>query len=423
MTIIDIYKIAFNILLSYWWIAAPIVLFLILKRLWLNHKRTEFIKDLKWVVLEIRIPRNVVKTPKAMEQFFSGLHVSKKDPDFKEKYFKGMIPTWHSVEIVGKGGNIHFYVRTQEKFRNLVESQIYAQYPQAEISEVPDYMPEMPKGIPNKDYDSLVSELILTKPDAYPIRTYPYFFEEREAEERTDPIAGLFEFLNTLNPGENVWIHILINPTGDEWKEEGEKEVSKILGKEVKKSKKGGLIMQETHGWASAIGDGIKELFFGPSSSSKEAESVQEAKEYLTPGQKEVVSAIEKNISKLGYKTVIRFTYWAPKDIFSKDRISSVAGFFAQFNTQNLNGFKPSKAITTKFKLFKKRREASQQRYLTSMFRKRKFPFSKISTRGFVLNTEELATIFHIPTKQVELEKVGKLEAKKSGPPPELPTE
>ena len=418
--ILNIYK----VVLSYWWIATPVVLFFILRAIWLNHIRTEFIKSLKWTVLEIKIPREVVKTPKAMEQFFTGIHATRKKLKFKDKYINGEVPVWHSLEIVGKNGSIHFFIRTQEKFRNVIESQIYAQYPQAEISEIEDYINEIPPNIPNKDFDASVTEVILTKEDAYPIRTYPVFFEEKEAEERSDPIAGLFEFLNSLDLREHVGIQILISPAGDEWKDKGEELVGGLIGKKVKSSKRGGLVIEEAVGWINAFINGFTEFFFGGGGETKvEEKRVDTVMEYLSPGKKQVVEAIEKNIAKLGFQTIIRFIYWAPKDIFSKDKITSIASFFTQFNTQNLNGFKPNRKMARKFKIFKKSRETNQTRLLLWLYKKRKFPFKTFSSRGFVFNTEELATVFHIPSRFVDVERMAKIEAKKGGPPTGLPIE
>ena len=417
--ILHIYKI---VLLGYWWILLPLALFFILRMVWLNYIRSEYLKSLKWVILEINFPREAIKSPKAMEQIFSGLHAVERTLKFKDKYLKGEFPTWFSIEIVGDGGMIHIFIRTPDKYRNLVESQIYAQYPEAEILEAEDYVNKLPIGIPNKDYDIWGTELILIQPDAYPIRTYPFFFQEKEIEERTDPIAGLFEFLSSLNPEEHAWLQILVSPTGDDWKKEGEKLVGKILGKEVKSSPKGLLIIQETRGWADALVNGIKEFFLGPSTKSEEEKKVESVAAYLSPGQKEVVSAIEANIAKLGLRTMIRELYWAHKDIFSKDKTAAIGGFFKQFNTQNLNGFKPNKMVTPgRGIIFKKRREPGQKRYLVRLYKNRQFLFHK-PKRGFVFNTEELATIFHIPLKYVKVERIPRIEAKKGGPPSKLPT-
>lgn len=417
--ILNIYK----IVLGYWWIILPVVLFFILRKIWLDYICTKFINEIKWTLLEIKFPQETVKSPKAMEQFFNGLHAVQKKLKFKDKYIKGESPSWFSVEIIGREGKIHIFIRTQDKFRNLVESQIYAQYPDAEISETEDYITALPKDIPNQEYDVWGTELLLTQPDAYPIRTYPVFFEEREIEERTDPIAGLFEFLSSLNPQEHAWIQILISPTDDKWKDEGEKLVEELIGKKVKRTKKG-LILEEAKSFASAFGGGIRDFFFGSGGEPEKKQELESLMAHLTPGQRDVVLAIEKNIAKLGFKTIIRELYWTKKDEFSKDKVAAVGGFFKQFNTQNLNGFMPNKKVSPGWaKVFKKRREPAQKRFFVDMYKNRYFPFASFSKRGFVFNTEELATIFHIPIKFVKVERMPRIEAKKGGPPTELPTE
>jgi hypothetical protein len=379
--------------------------------------------SLQWIILEVRFPREVAKTPKAMEQFFAGLHAAQKDLKKKDRYLKGELSAWFSIEVLGHGGEIHFFIRTESKYRNLIESHLYAQYPQVEILEVEDYIGSIPSGTPTKDFDAWGTELILNKPDAYPIRTYPIFFEDKEAEERTDPIAGLFEFLSSLNPNESIGIHILISPTGDDWQKDGEKLVGKLIGREVKSDKKKGLIIiEESKSWISALANGILE-FFGLGGGGKiEEKKVENVTPYLSPGQKEVVASIEKNIAKIGFKTMIRFLYWAPKDIFDKNKPTVAAGFFRQFNTQNLNGFTTNKKTTPgRGKIFKRRREVGQRRFFVGIFKKRYFPGHKIKTRGFIFNIEELATIFHIPGTFVEAEKLSKIGAKKGSPPSELP--
>jgi len=421
------FRTALNIVIEYWWVVAPVALFFIFRALWLDYVRTKYINSLKWTILEIKIPKEVIKTPKAMEQIFAGLHGTERTSNFVEKWFKGEVPTWFSLEIIGERGTVHFLLRTQENFRNLVEAQIYAQYPDAEISEVEDYTTVLPPNIPSDNYDVWGTELVLTKEDAYPIRTYPYFFEETKEEERIDPLSSLSEIFNHLNPEEHIWIQVLVSPIKNGWKEEGERIVEKLIGKKVKSTSRG-IVLEEAHSWLEAIKESLHELFFGPSGGSPpkkeepKKESIESLMLYLTPGQKEVVSAIEKNISKLGFKTLIRFIYWAKSDVFSKSNVAAVIGAFKQFNTQNLNGFKPNGKISPSIDYFlKNRREFYRKVKVLNNYKKRYFPHRGFKGRGFIFNTEELATIYHIPGKIVEAPIMPRIEAKKGGPPPGLP--
>lgn len=424
----EAFKLALKTFLEYWWILTPVALFFIFRGLFLDYVQTKYLKSINWVLLEIKIPKEVVKTPKAMEQVFAGLHGTESSPNFAEKWFKGEVPDWFSLEIIGKGGQVHFFIRTPENYRNLVEAQIYAQYPDAEISEVEDYITALPKKIPSEEYDIWGTELILSKEDGYPIRTYPDFFEEAKEEERIDPLASLSETLSYLRADEHIWIQILISATDDKWKEDGERLVEKLIGKKVKPTPKG-LILEEAYGWFDAARLTLSDLFFGPSkapeySKKREEKSVENLMLYLTPGQREVVSAIEKNISKIGFNTLIRFIYWTKSDMFSSANKAAVIGAFKQFNTQNLNGFKTNSKISPSLDYwFVKRREFYRKIRVLSNYKKRYFPHRGFSKRGFVLNTEELATIYHIPGKIVEAPTMPRIEAKKGGPPSGLPIE
>ena len=422
-------KTGLEIVLGYWWIIAPVALFFILRELWLDYVQMKFTGSIKWTLLEIKIPREVQKTPKAMEQVFAGLHGIHKNPNFVERWFEGKIQEWVSLEIIGKGGDIHFLIRTPEKFRNLVEAQFYAQYPDAEITEVEDYTAAIPSNIPSKDYELWGTELILTKNDAYPIRTYPYFFDEAKEEERIDPLASLSEVLSYLSPEEHIWIQILVRPAGEKWKDDGEKLVEKLIGKKVSVTKKG-MVLEEANSWLEVAKESLHEFLFGGTSidasktKDKKDQTLESLMLYLSPGQRDAVTAIEKNIAKLGLETIIRFVYWAKSDIFSKANTAAVIGAFKQFNTQDLNGFKPNGKIKPSIDyFFKKRREFYRKVSLLNNYKKRYFPQRSFSKRGFVFNTEELASIYHIPGKIVEAEAMPRIQAKKGGPPSGLPTE
>ena len=95
--------------------------------------------------------------------------------DLAEKYYKGHYQRWFSFEIVSIDGYIQFIIRTEKKFRDLVESAIYAQYPEAEITEVDDYTKGFPDTFPNDTHDLWGTEWTLVEDNEYPIRTYQDF--------------------------------------------------------------------------------------------------------------------------------------------------------------------------------------------------------------------------------------------------------
>lgn len=426
-------------------VAVGAILVLALHRIfveaWLFYKRSESKKDIKWALFEIRIPREVGKTPRAMEQFLMSVHGLRNAPgDFLETYVEGEVTLWWSLEIISLGGEIHFYIRTPENRKKMIESAFYAQYPTVDIIEVKDYMDDFPKEtkeIYKKDYNLFGSELILRKEDVYPITTYERFFEKSEApkEELTiDPISALIEVLSGINKEENVFIQILLQPAGDEWQKQGKKVIDKLMGKEEKKEKKSGV--------SDELGLWVRNFMKAPAvlpEWGKKEEKKEEKKKDLTMGEKTVVEALEGSISKPGFNSLIRFIYYAPKSIFSVNFARrGLLGAFNQYASPQLNSFRGNSAVETRARwidfphiLIPQRVEAKRQRMLYN-YRERKLPeeswWGKFFTsdifnfnfksKTYILNTAEAATLFHIPGEQVlTAPHIKKMESKKMGPP------
>jgi hypothetical protein len=113
--------------------------------LWHHYRQENFIMNIKWVLLEIQVPRDVIKSPAAMELIFSNALYHKSLKGFWEEYMIGAPWLWFSLEIVSIDGKVHFFIRTPTRIRDLVETQIYAQYPQAKVVEVEDYVYNIPQ--------------------------------------------------------------------------------------------------------------------------------------------------------------------------------------------------------------------------------------------------------------------------------------
>lgn len=396
-------------LINFWWIYLPVILLLALIEAFQAYARAKYAAGLKWVLLELRIPSNPGKSPKAMEQMFTAIHGILGIPiRWKDRFWKGKIPDWFSFEIVGIGGGIHFYVRTPEQYRKLVESQIYAQYPDTEINEVDDYVLRLPSVLPGPEYDIWGAEIILNKPDAFPIRTYPEF-EERgggpDDPKRIDPLASLAEVLSSLDSGESIGLQILIRPTGEGWVKRGQAEIDKIMGKTPK--------AKEDY-MSKAIWEIDK---FIPGRVDPVKEEKKEDKPQTTSAKQDVIKAIEQGFTKLGFETGIRFIYVAPREKFHRPHVSGVVGALKQFSSQSLNGFKVDWGTAPLGKWpFKKQQEFSKKVFMLNKFKNRTF-----ASKFFVLNTEELATVFHFPDIGVRTPLLPRVETKKGEAPAELP--
>lgn len=419
-----------QVFLSVWWVAVPLALFFIFRDFWLFYVRTKFVSKIKWKLFEIKVPKEILKSVKSMEQIFAGMYsmYSYGINGFLPKYVDGKVDTWCSWEMVGYAGGVHFYVYAPADKQSLIEAVVYAQYPEAEISEVEDYTNLLPSILPSETYDVWGMELALAKENYLPIKTYPFF--ESDIEEKTiDPLAAISETMSKLKEGEVIWIQILISPTGavtgNNWKKEGEEKIDEIVGRGKKGKEKG---------WFYEVNLFAKNLILAPTeypiwNGEKKSE---EKMKVLSPDEQELVKAIYGKISKPGFETIIRFVYIDRRDSFTAANIAAVNGSFHQFNTQNFNAFKPNYMITVfdsylarLISRYKQFRVNYKKRRIFDYYKQRRFGgYNKTKEGKFpIFNIEELATIYHFPAAPVKAPRLRQVEAKKGGPPAGLPIE
>lgn len=412
----------FGAMLDVWFLVFPFVLFFLFKLLWMKYIRRKYQHSTKWMLLEIIPPREIEKSPKLMESIFAGMAGVIKSLNPIETYIQGMLPDYFSLEMVGSEGSVHFYIRTLVNYRNLLEAHFYAQYPDVEIIEVPDYVDAIPVTIPNKDWDLWGTEFEFVKPDVFPIRTYPYFDEDVTGK-MIDPLAGLTEVMSKTGPGQHLWLQYLINPRGDEqkWvKEYGKKIVDELTGKTPEE--KIGVLRRIGHDFFEIGANLHKGLlaqeieYVGLESEKKELGPLEFR---LTPGEKDVLKAVESNMSKQQFQTKMRFIYVGRREGFDKSFVSSFIGGIKQFNDMSLNSFKPNNDTKTSvYSLFAKERLRFRQRLIHMHYRDRDWDDGDDT---FYLSTEELATVFHLPDMAVMTPTMARVSAKRGGAPANLP--
>lgn len=384
-----------------WWIVLPLAAFFIFRDFLRHYLAFKLAAGNDWRLLEVKVSRTIAKSPKAMEQIFSALHIVK----IKEG---GAI----SCELVGGAGESHFYFRISKEFRNLVESSIYAQFPDAEITEIPeenDYLKTSPASLPDKTFDVFGCELLFGKPDAYPLRTYPQF-EEKDEELRIDPIAALMETMSKLKSDEKMWVQIVIQPAGKAWKKAGEEVVNELMGKKE--------VKQKTPLFGISAKEALLAPIEHPSLEVKKEESRDKKSEQLSPGKRSVLEAVEEKLSKLGFTATIRICYIDSRENFSRSNVVAMLGAFRQFNTENLNALEVDRKTLPilEYALFKKWRIEWRKRLLYERCKA-----VAVRTKAPVLNTEELATLYHFPSSVVLAPSLARVEAKKGGAPANLP--
>ncbi|MDD3487393.1 MAG: hypothetical protein PHF35_03390 [Candidatus Moranbacteria bacterium] len=402
-----------------WWWAGPIVLFWLFKMLWRKYSLGRHLATLKYTVLEIKPPRNIERSPRTMEQVFAALHGVWSTPNLIDKYIKGRwIQAAISFEIQGVDGEMHFLVRCETKFRNFIESLIYSQYPEAEIQEVEDYTLSVPKNVPNPEWDLWGVDFKLAKDDAYPIRTYKYF-QEDVTKGMIDPLAELADVIAGLPPGQQIWLQWVVTPEPDkDWQGSVKKLAAKLAGKEAK-PEPFFLIKIFNEIWE------IITSAFGYIS-SHEIEFAQDAKKEeqplmfkLTPGEQQVLKAVEESITKKGYRTKMRFIYVGRRDGFDRSFLSGVNGAMQQFNDMMLNSLAHENQTKTfaNYLMVESRMKQAQRKIFT------RYLDRDFDGPTFILNSEELATLYHMPDMSVMSPSIARVEAKKGGAPLNLPVE
>lgn len=390
---------------------APITLFAIWWSSWRKYSRANFIAGQKPILLEIKIPRQILKTPRAMELVLTGLNVGPGETTFIDRLYLGKVRPWWSLEIVSIEGKIHFYIWTWERLREFTESQFYAQYPDLEIHEVEDYAAGL-KYVPGKNV-VWGMEYKLSKPDAYPIKTYIDLELDQnphKQEQIIDPLTGVFEKLSSLGPGEQMWIQIIIRqnkgaPTGRglfrnpiSWKDEAKEEIENIYKASIPQN------IDPTTG-----------------------ELTEGSYPQLKPGEVTMIKALERSIEKAGFDAGIRSVYITRPDSFKGHKISPLlVNLFNSFASGYLNKFSPSDTwhviLDYPWQDFKDIRATRFSHRVIDAYRRRSLFHPPYERPRFVLTAEELATIFHFPTEENRAPGIERLSSTKGEAPSNLPT-
>ncbi len=355
-------------------------------------------------LLEIKIPPDIVKSPAGMEVFFQVMHLPFVG-SLADVYLGGRVRAWFSAELVSEGGRVHFYIWLHKNARKAVETQLYSQYSNIEIHEVPDY--SLPIQYDTDKYTfGVLSHMILTKPDVYPIKTYIDYGLDKDPKEeyKNDPIGPVIEYLGSLKPGEHAWIQIIVQS-------------------HTKEGLKYGRLFQRPD-WKKAAGDEIKKIY-------SEAKFKGGGEDKVTPlhmseAQKDSIKAIERSIEKLAFDTMIRVAYFAEKDVYNAANIGGLLGSFKQFSSQTLNGFKPS-GYNFEYPWQDPLgiRKTKGYRWMLEAYKRRAIfnePFDSFHDKPFILTTEELATLFHFPSSiAVATPNLERIPSKKAQAPANLP--
>lgn len=384
-----------------------VVLYLVIKVAWLWQKlvkQVEFVKNEPHLFLAVDVPRENEQSFKAAEQLFSVLWGVYGPGTKWEQAWQGKVQLGFSFELVSLEGVVQYIVRVPVKYRDVVESAIYAQYPEAEIAEVKDYMEMIPLDAwqPTSPFKLWGTQGVFNKHNAYPIKTYPYYEHLVSEQKIVDPLAPMLEAMSCLGRGELLAMQILIRPVPDKWAVSADKIIKKMLGEKIviKQNigdKAIGGILKGLSGAGNVVLSG------GEAGPVKKEDNKKERNllDQLTPGTREALEGIERKMSKSCFEVKFRHLYVARKESYKKPH--GVAGFWGamrSFAGGNINALRPGKVTTTEAEyLFAKKRLTKRRRGILNSFRTRNY-FT--GTTWLVMCTEELASLWHFPLISVK---------------------
>lgn len=395
----------------YW---GPFFLGFIFWHEWVHYIQAKWRANIKWVLLEVKLPKEIHKTPVAMEIALGALYQTGNEGTWYDRSILGKQRDWFSLEMVSFEGNVKFFIRTSYRNKNVIEAQLYAQYPDIEIYEVPDYTRYVDYKTSGGEYEMISEEFKLDKPDPYPIKTYVDFGLDKEGvkeEFKTDPITSIIEYLGAIGKGEQIWIQIIVRAAKPRYhKKDGSKGDWKDEAREI-----------------------IDKI-------TKRKETTEEGVPLnlrLTKGEQEVVAAIERSMDKLGFDCGARAIYIAKKEKYSFTQINAMKGIFRAFDSKNLNSFTmrdctfgwdfPWQSYISFKYIFPQitfdkdyfiRRERKEQ---FDAYKHRSWFYPPRKLTPFVLTAEELATVFHFPGGVAQTPTFGRVPSRKGEAPINLP--
>ncbi len=289
-----------------------------------------------------------------------------------------------AFEIVGSKGFVHFYAAVPVALIQVVEQAILSAYPTARLEEVADHNIFSTVG---KTSGTFGGELTLKENAAYPVATFQ--------ELKRDTMQSLMNALSTLDKEDGAGIQILLRPAKDVWRSNA---VSLAQSKRKnEKTKSGG---QKVGWW-------ISQLFMSLWKPPEDKSGDKKEDKQLSGVDQALIEGIEEKTRHAGYEVLIRVVASSNVSQRAQSIMNSVVATFALFDAPGKNGFKftPAKDIDS---------------FITA-FILRFFPPEHDKT---VLNSIELATIFHFPdSTSISTSQVSRQASKQVDGPRNVPDE
>lgn len=284
-----------------------------------------------------------------------------------------------SFEIVANDGLIHYYAVVPAVITETVKQAILAAYPAARLEEVAMENIFSRQG---KSSGVIGGEFELKKDFFYPIATYQ--------DSRRDAMRSLLDSLNNVSRGDGAAIQVMLRPAFDSWTDQSSKKAEEIRDKGTGKKKKSGAAAAEL----------LEALWKPPTYGQSESGETKQ----LSSLESEEIDAIENKIKYPGYEVLIRTVVSSSTAAKSQALLQGIVSAFSLFDSPRYNGFKFNMAQDI-------------EDLITDYI----FRFFPQNNNKMVLNSIELATIFHLPSRNaIPTEKVQRQRIKQVDGPTEV---
>lgn len=354
----------------------------------------------KEVLIKISPNRNSLYDTSVAENFFSVIH----DLNYKSNFWDRICNKNNfvvAVEIVNIKGEFNFIIRTSEKYVKFITSQIYAHYPDVEINISEDYCRL-------KNHNYYESTLVTANSSIWPIKRYSQF--DNSSDESYDSLSGVILAILQENQNDLSGISMRIEPIESKYFNNIAEETLEIIQKfsfnffSRKKFKNCMLEQDDIKKIYNIPRKMIYKIFRFLSFKSLE-DSKEEVNTQKNHDNESKISSAYNKIGRVSFKVEIKSFLITNKPLNVKNKLKLINSSFKQFDIPHLNYFT---AINyKKINNFKKLPLKIRGNLKTNM----------------VFNSEELATIFHIPDKSVKVPSINWVDYKKISAPLNIPIE
>jgi hypothetical protein len=294
-----------------------------------------------------------------------------------------------SFEIANSSSDdeIVFFIAMPKKFRENIEKQIHSYFPNASLEKAPDYT------IFSSGSFTAATTLKLKNSYILPLKTY----ESLEI----DPLNSIANALSKLDTKlEGAAMQLILRPARAGWRSAGRSVAHKMQqGKRLSDVHNNSLLLTIGKGAGNMLHEAVK------SGKNKNETSLNapEKNIQLTSEEQELVKGIEQKTNKAGFEVNIRLITSAATQERANEILGHLENSFSQFENSDINCFQVKSRVN--------------QKDLAYNFIFRNFN----SEHTIILNTEEIASIFHLPISVTDVARIKWLKSSMAPPPLDIP--